>query len=363
MVHLYPPIMQGEAQIVSFSLREMSPEDSPALASLITQSPDGGKITFSPRYHLPAFEVYAARHGEMIGVVVEAPDVKGLVGAAHMSFGTCQFEGALRSYALLSGLVVRPDFRRQGIATALAQWRVERAVERSGSETMILADIQAGNTGSTANAKKWANQITGHLVTVPMTMRGKPPHTNSQISVREANSGDLEVIAQNLNTFYEDYNFFRPQTPHNLRAWLGKTPFSQPINHYFVATDSANRLLAGIGIAEEWRLMSLYIEKVPPFIQFANLLLKVIPPDKEMRALQTDMFWFAPGQLEAARQLWQTVRWEWRDRGSSLLANFDPRSPIRQMIQPPAWLPTTSVSLALRAPVPMTEARLLVSLL
>lgn len=341
----------------------MTPADSPALAALVTQSPDGGKITFSPRFHLPAFEVYAARHGDTVGVVVEAPGAEGLVGAAHVSFGTCQFEGALRSYALLSGLVVHPNFRRQGIAAALAQWRVERAVERSGSDSIILADIQAGNVGSTANAKKWASQVSGHLVTAPVTMRGKPPRANPRVSVREATSDDLEVIAENLNTFYQDYNFFRPQTPQSLRGWLGKTPFPQPINHYLVATDSANRLLAGIGIAEEWRLMSLYIEKVPPVIQLANLLLNVIPPDKEMRALQTDMLWFVPGQLEAARQLWQTVRWEWRERGSSLLANFDPRSPIRQMIQPPAWLPTTSVSLALRAPVPMTEARLLVSLL
>lgn len=339
----------------------MTSSDSQALARLVEQSPDGGRITFSPRYHLPLYDIYTA-HGSD-AVVAEVEGVPGLVGAARVSYGECQFERSTHLYALLSSLTVHPDHRRKGIATALAQWRIERAVEKGGTETIILADIQSGNVGSTANAKKWANQISGHVVTSPIPMRSKPPKPLDGIVVREAMPDELEAIAQQLNTFYLDYNFYRPQTAETLHTWLQDSPFETPINHYLVAVDRSNRLLAGIGLREAWRLMTLYVEKVPLPVRLANMVLKVVPPDNEMRNLEADKLWFAPGQLEAARHLWQTTRWEWRERGSGLLVNVDPRSPIPQVLQNPAWMPTTSVSLAVRAPVPMSESRLLYPLL
>lgn len=109
--------------------------------------------------------------------------------------------------------------------------------------------------------------------------------------------------------------------------------------------------------------MSIYIEKVPTLISLANLVLKVIPPDREMRPLQAEKMWFAPNGLEAARYLWQTLRWTWRDRGSSLVCNYDPRSPIRQWLQVPFWMPTTSVSIASRAPQRMSAERLIAPLI
>ncbi len=339
----------------------MTPADSPALAALTAQSPDGGRITFSPRFHLPAYEVYAARHEEMVGVVAEADgqEARGLVGAAQVSFGECQYEGVVRPYALLSGLVVHPAYRRQGIASALAQWRIERADRRFGKDALIFADIQTGNVGSTANAKKWANFFSGRIVTAPANMRAAPPPALTGVTIREAADAELEGVAESLNRFYRDYNFYRPQTAGRLREWRRKSPLSDPLNRYLVAVDSANRLLAGMGVREEGRLLSLYIEHAPALIRFANRFLKVIPADKEMRPLQAEMLWFAPGQLEAGRTLWQTARWLLREQGSSLLCNFDPRSPIRQMIQNPFWMPTTSVNMAVRAPAPLSEARLI----
>lgn len=343
----------------AFTLRAMTPDDSAALATLTEQSPDGGAVAFRPRFHLPAYQVYGLRHGDVVGVVAEANGAAGLVGAAHVSFGECQFEGRPRRYALLSALMVHPDYRRRGIAAALAQWRIERAMERSGADTILLADIQAGNVGSIANAKKWATQIAGKVVTSPVPMRTKPPRAEDGITVREAKPEELETIAENLNSFYRDYNFYQPTTAEQLQAWLQETPFATPIHHYLVAVDRAGRLLAGMSIQEEGRLMSLYIEKVPPLISLLNTFMHVIPADHEMRNLHVEQLWFAAGQLEAARQLWQTVRWEWRDRGSSVFCHYDPRSPIPQVLQAPAWMPATSTSIALRSDTPMSAARLI----
>lgn len=342
-----------------FKLRPMMPDDSPALADLTAQSPDGGRIAFSPRFHVRPYDVFKARHGDMEAVVVEAPDATGLVGAAHVSFGECQYEGAIRPYALFSALIVHPDYRRQGMASALAQWCIERADERHNKDGIFLADIQTGNAGSFASAQRWANQIAGTVLTNPVPMRNKPPQPVAGISVREATSDDLLQIVDQMNAFYADYNFYRPQTVDSLHQWLQETPLDTPINHYLVAVNQAGQIVSGMSIQEDGRLMSLFIEKVPAVIRLANLFLKVVPADGEMRNLQANNIWFAPHQLEAARYLWQTIRWEWRAKGSSLLCNIDPRSPVKQVIQNPAWMPTTSSSIAVRAPVPMNEDHLL----
>jgi GNAT superfamily N-acetyltransferase len=254
---------------------------------------------------------------------------------------------------------VHPDYRRKGIATALAQRRIEWAYQHSGTKTILLADIQKGNVGSTANARKWANQISGQVIIAPIAMRTNAFRPTRGISISDASADDLEAIAESLNTFYQGYNFYRPQTAEMLRDWLQQTPLPTPINHYLVAKDSTGRILAGVGIREECRLMSLHVQKAPVLVNLVNRFLRIIPKGGEMRNLQIEKLWFAPGQLDAARQLWQAIRWEWRTRGSTLLCNYDPRSPVSQVLENPAWMPTTSGSIALRSPVPMSEGRLI----
>ncbi len=45
------------------------------------------------------------------------------------------------------------NFRQRGIASRLAEWRVEYVHQHMGDEAVILAYIQKGNTGSQKTAQ------------------------------------------------------------------------------------------------------------------------------------------------------------------------------------------------------------------
>ncbi len=347
---------------MAFSLREMTPADSPALAELTEYSPDGGRISFRPRFHVPAYDVYLAHNPDMSGVVAENTATGTLVGAARVSFGQLQFEGRVRPFALLSSLMVHPAQRRRGIAAALAQWRIACAEERNGREGVILANIQSGNVASTANARKWATQIGGRVVTSPLSMRARPPKPLRGVEIRPAAEAELGEFASRVNTFYREFNIFRPQTADSVHDLLHHSPLDTPVHHVLVAA-IVYGMLAGLFVADEGRMLSLHIETVPAVVRLANLVLKVVPPDNEMRNAQIDFIWHAPGQIEAARALVQYVRWHWRDRAGSVISTFDPRGPLRQVLQVPPWMPATTIGVAMRAPVPMSDTRLIAPML
>jgi hypothetical protein len=57
--------------------------------------------------------------------------------------------------------------------------------------------------------------------------------------------------------------------------------------------------------------------------------------------------WFAPGHRVAARAIWETIRWEWRQEADSLLIRFDPSSSLSQAIALRPWWPKSRFYLAL----------------
>jgi ribosomal protein S18 acetylase RimI-like enzyme len=343
----------------NWSLRQALPQDSDALARLAEQCPDNGRVSFSRRYHAPLYDVVMASRSDSVGVVAQLPADDRLIGAAWVSFGRCRVQDADVTYALLNSLAVHPDYRRMGVATELTRWRLDRTEERRTE--LVLAGIQTGNVASLGNAHKWANQITRPLQIIPLPMRTRRPTFPgpAAVSVREVRRSELDQLAGHLNAFYDGYNLTGRHDAASLAAWLDRSPLTTPVNHYLVAVAPSGRLLAGVGVHEEPRLLSLHVDSLPALPRLANHLVRIVPPDKVMRNLPVQLIWFSPGQLEAARYLWQSVRWQWRDRGSSLVVTSDPRSVLRGVIQRPVWMPTTSVRLAVRSNRPLDPERLL----
>jgi GNAT superfamily N-acetyltransferase len=344
---------------LTFSLSQLGPQDGPAYAAVLAASPDTGAIGSAVRFEIDPYQALMSLHRDTVGVVAETPGFDGFVGSGLIRFGQCQWEGEVRSSALLNTLVVHPDYRRRGLASQLAKWREEFARLRIGEGGVIWAIIQRNNTGSERTARKWAPQFLGsRLAVVPLRIRSVPPPRSRHLDVRPALPDDLDTVAEQLNRYYRDYNLYSPETRSSLAAWLDETPFDSPLHHYRIVTDKAGHLLAGMGLSENCRLRTTLITHLPLILRVLNLVFNVVPTNGQLQEIALSRLWYAPGQLEAAQHLLETMRWEWRARGTSLVLYADVRSRLMRLLGVRERVGKELVGIAVRAPVPCIEGRL-----
>lgn len=343
------------------TLRQLTANDSLKYGKLITESPDTGAIRVSLRFEIDPYTTVINAHPGSVGVLAETPEYDGFIGAGLVRLGRCQWEGRNVPYALLNTLVVHPNFRRRGVASRLAKWREEYARQQFGKEEGVtFAIIQKNNTGSELTAKKWYRQfLTDRLVIIPMKVRSKPLVQMTEFIVRKVSPNEMEEVVAKQNRFYRDFNLYPAETAESLTHWLKESPFDTPYHHYFVVADRSGNILAGLGLSENGRMRKLIVEHVPPMLEFLNRFLKVVPPDRIMRELNLSRIWFAEGQLKAAQYLLETLRWEWRDKGTSIMNSTDIRSPVLDIYNIRPWTIKSMGGVALRAPMDMPEDRLI----
>ena len=342
-----------------FTLRQLIPEDSLKYGKLITESPDTGAVQISQKFEIDPYTAVINAHPGSVGIVAETSEYDGFIGAGLVRLGRCQWEGRDVPYALLNTLVVHPNFRRRGVASRLAKWREEYARQQFGEDGVTFAIIQKNNTGSELTAKKWYRQfLADRLVIIPMNVRSKPPAQMTGFIVREVSPNEMEEVAAKQNRFYKDYNLYPIETAESLARWCSESPFDTPYHHYFVVTDRSNNILAGLGLSENGRMRKLLVTHVPPMLEFLNKFLKVIPPDRIMKELNLGRVWFVEGQLNAAKYLLETVRWEWRNKGTSIIISADTSSPTMDIYSVRPWTIKSGGGIALRAPSNMPEDHL-----
>jgi L-amino acid N-acyltransferase YncA len=348
------PIPPVSAALPTPVLRALDPRDAAALEALSRVCPDTGRMQNSLRYRIDAYRALQALRPETLGVAAELPESSGLAGALMMSFSRRQLEGRPRRCALLHTLMVHPEQRRRQIAHRL----IERGVEESRAQVdgAILSCIQQGNAGSFAVFRKNGFKERGELEACFVPMRRRPVELRG-ITIRPATAEDLPAVVSALNAMYEGYNLYAPQTVESLAQRLGDSPFDSPWRHHMVAVDVAGTALAGVTVVEQYRLRTLHVDRLPRWLSLANHVLGVVPRNREIRQLSTQMPWFAPGQEAAARSLWQVIRHRWRDQADTLVGFYDPRSPAARMHMSPPWLPRAKMTVLTCTPESISPER------
>jgi hypothetical protein len=339
-----------------FSLRAIQPSDSPALTRLITEF-DGDLTT---RFQVDPYRAISfGTEFRTLGVGVECSAVDGFVGMGTVRFGKAQFNGEVLPFAFLDGLKVHEDFRGLGLGYQIASWRIQQVKEVYGDQCVIATGMLYDNYASHAVAAKWCREFAEsaiHVLILPT--RTRPPKSLPGITVREIEMQEHEEFAAKQNAFYQNYNLYPPSEVNSIVNALGISIDGQKPYRYYVAIDKNGNLLAG---AQTWArgvLKSDMVNNPPAPLRIMNSILHLLPSDFVIRDINVSGLWFQPGQLNAAKFLWETIRWACKDQGTSITAGFDPRDPARQAVTLRPWYqPRPQITLAIHGPTPMDRSK------
>jgi hypothetical protein len=256
--------------------------------------------------------------------------------------------------AYLENLKVHHTARGQGIATALAQWRVGQAKARfSSGDGVILTTTSTDNTASLNTMKKWASQFYSPLVvSIRPTLR-RPPTAPSGFSARKAAPEDYARLAEASNRFYAGYQLYAPMSAERLHTLIDGAP---EVYTYYVVADSSGMPLAGALAALRAAVVYDQIRNMPTPLRLANRIMGIVPPDGRLRSLEVNSLWHT--RPDAAQYLWRMLRHLYREQASTATVVFDPRSPLADVLRIRPWhMPKLELVTALHGPEPMDTAK------
>lgn len=342
----------------NFILRQMQPSDSAGVAGLITEF-DGDLTT---RFLVDPYA--AITHGtenETIGVVVEEAGRVGLVGMGTMRLYDVLFNGERLPLAFLDGLKVQPEFRGQGLGRRIAEWRVAKARLRFGERGVIATGMLHENSASRGVAKKWSREFIDKAFAVwMMPVTEKPPRSADGLRGCVIEPGQYEEFSNKQNAFFREYNFYQPHDPESIARAVAVDVEGRKPYRFYAVVDSRGNLVAG---AQSWArgmLKSDTINRIPTPVRVLNRFVHMIPEDMVIRDIAITGLWHAEGHMDAARYLWEWIRWAGRDQGTTVAVALDPRDPTTAAVKLKPWhQPRPEITYAVHGPEEVERGRLI----
>jgi hypothetical protein len=101
------------------------------------------------------------------------------------------------------------------------------------------------------------------------------------------------------------------------------------------------------------------IEHLPATMRLVTRLLRLMPPDGEIRQASISRIWYLDGREDVAHALWSYARAIAADSGNAIGMQFHTRSPLRALVPLKPWTPKGQVSVGVRSPVRLSADRIL----
>lgn len=343
-----------------FKLRAMQPSDSISIANLITEF-DGDMTT---KFLVDAYTaITSGTQDKTLGVVVECDGYDGFVGMGTVRFNKVQYNGEILPLAFLDGLKVHKNFRGQGLGYQIANWRIQQAKEMYGDKCIIATGMLQENLASYAVAKKWCREFVEPALDVLFVpTRKRQPKPIAGIIVREIDPNEYEEFSAKQNEFYKHYNLYPLSDASSITNARGVSPEERKPYRYFIAVDSHGNLLAGAQTWARGKLKSDTINNPPMPLRILNNLLHLLPSDFTIRDIAVSGLWYESDKIHVAQYLWEMIRWECREQGTTIATSFDPRDPTRQVVTLMPWnQPRPKITMAIHGHNPINREKLLFS--
>jgi hypothetical protein len=188
-------------------------------------------------------------------------------------------------------------------------------------------------------------------------MRKNPSVSIPNLEVRLANRSELPAIVEGMNAFYRAHNLWSPVSVDTLEDFLGQEVAEVIPNQLYVAV-RGEEVVAGLSLSDRTKLVRMRLARAPWYIRLLGGWLGLLPSSGILDALTVRRVWFREGELEAARYLWNSLRYELCERGNCLGIAYDPRDRLADVFQIPFWLPMFKARYLVRASEQLDAGRL-----
>jgi GNAT superfamily N-acetyltransferase len=336
-----------------FGFRPAVPEDSPALAELVSSSPSAGPASFAYSYRAGVVEVHQAFAQDLHGILGTAGSL--IIGMVLADVHPVQWEGQVCQAAYVSNLRVARSYRRQGVARQMLDYGNTYLETLLDAQPLVYTAVPEGNV-TLALAEAYQCQTTRAIQGGVVPMVRSAPARIPELRIRTVEQHDLPIVADGMNAFYREHNLWSPVTPSLLDSFRNTDIAGTHPNELYVATRNG-RIVAGLSVSNRTKLIQMKIENLPSYAKLLGSLLGILPRDGLLRALTVRHVWFVDGELQAARYLWQSLRHMLREQGNCLGIAYDPRDSLADMFQIPFWLPMFQARYAVRAGVALDPDR------